>query len=297
MRKISLFLTFLSLVSSVVFAQGDTTVTVFAASSLTDAFTELEAAFEDANPGVDVVVSFAGSSTLAAQLAEGAPTDVFASANPQQMLATMESGRVGETAYLLVRNQLVVALPADNPGRIETLQDLATPGLLIAVAAPEVPVRVYTDEALAVLSQNPDYASDFQDAVMTNVVTEEPNVRSVAAKVALGEVDAGFVYGSDITPELAESVTMLSLPDGVSPTAEYAIAPVADSNQPDLAAAFVAFALSETGQNVLVEWGFLPACEPEITVTTLVDGALEVEATPEASPVDNLALTVQCLTQ
>lgn len=242
-------------------AQGGQTLTVFAAASLTDAFEGIGAAFEAAHPGVQVIFSFGGSSTLAAQLVEGAPADVFASANAKQMLVAREAGRIAVPVRTFARNRLVVIVPADNPAGIETLRDLARSGVLLVLAAPQVPVRDYTDIMLEKLAADPEYGEAYARAVRANVVSEEPDVRHVAAKVALGEADAGVVYQSDVTPDLAPNVQMIAVPDAYNTIARYPIAITDDTSQPELARAFVDYVLSAEGQAALARWGFLPAWE------------------------------------
>ncbi len=239
-------------------AQEQQTLVVFTASSLTDAFTEIKAAFEAENPGVEVLFNFGGSSTLATQLVEGAPADVFASANSAQMEAAVAGGRIAGQPKTFVNNQLVLAVPADNPAGIHSLRDLANPGVLLVVAAPGVPVREYTDTMLERLAADASYGDSYREAVIGNIVSEEDNVRQVAAKVALGEADAGIVYLSDITPDLAQQVMTLPIPDALNTIATYPIALTNDSDHPDTAQAFVDFVLSEAGQDILAKWGFAP---------------------------------------
>ncbi len=259
-------------------AREHSELTVFAAASLTDAFTEIGAAFTAAHPDVDVVFNFGGSSTLAAQLSEGAPADVFASANNKQMQVVVDAERVTSEPQTFARNQLVLIVPADNPAGIESLDDLANPGIKLVVAAPEVPVRVYTDAMLDALAADPAYGADFRDAVVANFVSEEDNVRQVAAKVALGEADAGVVYSSDVTPDIAEDVITLPIADAYNTLATYPIAPIADSANLEQAQVFVDFVLGDEGQDILVKWGLIsvrpaPESTPEATA----------EATPEAT--------------
>jgi molybdate transport system substrate-binding protein len=258
----------------VVFAQGDDSVTVFAAASLTDAFTEIAEAFE-AEYDIPVTLNFAGSTTLVAQLQEGALADVFASANAAQMQNAVDSDLVGvDTVQIFVENQLVLIVPADNPAEIETLQDLAQEGQLIVMASESVPIRVYTDELLALLAEHYNDES-FVESVMANVVSEEENVRQVVARVALGEADAAIVYRTDVTPDMAESLLVIELPMWVeSPIARYPIAPLVDAPNPDGAALFVEYVLSDAGQTILQKWGF---CSPQTE-------AEMVEATPEVTP-------------
>jgi molybdate transport system substrate-binding protein len=240
-------------------ARAQRTLVVFAASSLADAFDEIAAAFEAEHDGVEVLFSFGGSSELAAQIAEGAPADVFASANARQMAAAQDSGRILAEAVTFARNRLALIVPADNPAGIGALSDLALPGLTLVIASDGVPVRDYTESMLERLAADPAFGPSFVDAFRANVASEEPNVRQVAAKVALGEADAGIVYHSDVTPDLRDQVRSLPIPDEFNVVAEYPIAVVADSPSPELAQTFVDFVLSESGQAALDTWGFLPA--------------------------------------
>ncbi|MFW5748758.1 MAG: molybdate ABC transporter substrate-binding protein [Chloroflexota bacterium] len=252
---------------------------VFAAASLTDAYETIADAFEAENPGVNVLFNFGGSSMLAAQLLQGAPTDVFASANPRQMQVAQEGGRIATEPRTFARNRLVLVVPADNPANIESLRDLANPGVNLILAVPEVPVRVYTDTMLERMAADPAYGEAYRAAVLDNLVSEEPNVRQVSAKVALGEADAGVVYLSDVTPDIADDVIVLPVPDAFNTNATYPIAVVSDSRQPELAQAFIDFVLSDAGQDMLVAWGFVSIREPSLpdTVTVPTDGTLLVD--------------------
>lgn len=269
-----------------VFAQTDAstepprTLMVFAASSLADAFTEIGAGFEAENPGVSVIFNFGGSSTLAAQLAEGAPADVFASANHSQMQTAQDAGRITMTPMPFVTNRLVLIVPADNPANIQSLHDLAAPGVKLVLAAPAVPVRGYTDAMLDKLAADADYGADYRAAVLANLVSEEDNVRQVAAKVALGEADAGIVYRSDVTPDLAEDVIALPIPDEVNAIATYPIAVTDDSAEPELARAFIHYVLTDAGQDALVKWGFTSVLPVDCAAA---DATLEAAATAEAA--------------
>jgi len=231
-------------------------LTVFAAASLTDAFNELAKAFQaqpdySQNDRVQVVLNFAGSSQLAAQLIEGVSADVFASANATQMQNVIKSGRIeASSEALFVSNRLAVIVPADNPAGIYALEDLAQPGVKLILAVNGVPVREYTDELVAAM------AADFQEQFYGNLVSEEDNVRLVAAKVALGEADAGIVYTSDVTPDMADRVLQIAIPDAQNVIASYPIAPLVDAPHPELAQRFIDFALSAEGQNILSRWGF-----------------------------------------
>ncbi len=260
-------------------AQDQTTLTVFAASSLTDAFGEIATAFEAAHPDATVVFNFGGSSTLATQLSEGAPADVFASANTKQMGVAQEAGRIAGKVRTFAKNRLVVIVPSDNPAGIQTLHDLAKPGVLLVVAAPGVPVRDYTDTMLKQLAAAPGYGDAYSQAVTANIVSEEENVRQVVAKVSLGEADAGIVYRSDVTPDVADRLVQIAVPDAYNTIATYPIALTNDTAQPELAQAFVDYVLSDAGQDTLVHWGFISIRIPEqpAAISIPTDGALHVE--------------------
>jgi molybdate transport system substrate-binding protein len=207
---------------------GSKSLTVLAAASLTESFTELGKMFETQNPGVKVSFSFAGSQQLAQQLDQGADADVFASASQKYMDAAVQSRRVNkEDVKIFVKNRLVVIFPKDNPAGLKELKDLAKPGLKLDLADKAVPVG--------------QYALDFLD------------------KASLGEVDAGIVYVTDVTVAAAQKIGKLDIPDALNTVATYPIAPISDSKNTDLAKAFVALVLSPDGQAVMAMYGFIPA--------------------------------------
>lgn len=232
---------------------------VFAAASLTEAFTQIGADFQTANPNTGVIFNFAGSQQLAQQLAQGAPADIFASANDRQMEVAIEAGRVGSgIQQIFVRNRLVAITPADNPGAVNTLQELTKPDLKIVLAAEDVPVGGYSRDYLDKATANPNFGSAYKDGVLANVVSYEESVKSVLTKVVLGEADAGIVYSSDITPDQADQVQQIEIPDELNTIATYPIAVVDDTAQPELAQAFINYVLSVDGQAVLGAHGFIP---------------------------------------
>lgn len=234
-------------------------LTIFAAASLTEAFTEIGEAFKAAHPGTEVTFNFTGSQQLAQQLAQGAPADVFASANQLQMEAVVEAGRVvAGNPQVFAHNRLVVIYPKGNPAGLAGLRDLAKPGLKLVLAAKEVPVGGYTIQFLEKASQSSDFGADFMDRVLSNVVSYEENVRAVYNKVALDEADAGIVYATDIPKDNPDAVGKVDIPDKLNVVAEYPIAPVNDSSYPELAGEFVAYLLSPQGQEILAEYGFSP---------------------------------------
>lgn len=230
-------------------------LTVFAAASLTDVFTEIGAAFDAANPGVTITFNFAGSQALRTQIEEGAPADVFASANGKEMDALVTGTFVtADVAQVFLSNKLVVILPADNPAALEKLEDLANPGIKLVLAAEEVPVGKYARQALDLMDAS--FGTGFKDKVLANVVSNEDNVKQVVAKVQLGEADAGIVYISDsiAAPELKS----IEIPTNLNAVAKYPIAPLVKSENADLAAKFIEYVLSFEGQAVLAKWGFAP---------------------------------------
>jgi len=236
------------------------TLTVLAAASLTEAFTELGQTFEAQNPGVTVIFSFAGSQQLTQQLDQGAPADVFASASKKYMEAAVASGRVVKAdAKTFITNRLVLIFPKDNPAGLTELKDLAKAGLKLDLADASVPVGQYSLDFLEKASQDEAFGATFKDQVLKNVVSYENNVKAVVTKVALGETDAGIVYVSDITADVTDQVGRLDIPDALNTIATYPIAAISDSQYPDLAAAFVALVLSPEGQLVLAKYNFIPA--------------------------------------
>lgn len=237
------------------------TLTIFAASSLSDAFTELGQLFEAQHPGVTVQFNFASSSDLATQLVEGAPGDVFASANKKQMDNAAAAARISGEPHNFLTNSLVIIVPADNPAGITSLADLANEGLKLVTALPDVPIRGFTEEMLDKASADPAYGTEFKATVLSHVVSEEANVRQLAAKVSLGEADAGVVYKSDVTPDIADQVQVIEIPDALNVVAVYPIGLVSDSDYPEMAQAFVDLVLSAEGQAVLAQWGFGPRPE------------------------------------
>jgi molybdate transport system substrate-binding protein len=231
------------------------TLMVFAASSLTDAFTEIGKAFEAANPGVTVTLNFAGSGALRTQIEEGAPADVFASASGKEM-DTLVTGNLvtKDVPQIFLTNKLIVIMPVNNPAALEKLEDLAKPGIKLVLAAETVPVGNYARQALD--KMNGSFGIDFKDKVLANVVSNEDNVKQVVAKVQLGEADAGIVYVSDVVA--APELKSIEIPADLNVIAKYPIAPLNKSENADLAAQFTAYVLSADGQAVLQKWGFAP---------------------------------------
>jgi molybdate transport system substrate-binding protein len=220
----------------------DEVVLVFAAASLADAFTELEAAFESRHAGIDVQLNLAGSSSLRAQIVEGAPADVFAAAAPQHVDALPESGVDVTAPAVFARNRMVIAVPVGNPGGVSGLADLARGELLVGLCAAEVPCGGY---AQAVLQAG---------GVDAAVDTAEANVRSLLGKLEAAELDAGIVYASDVAA--SDLVEAVAIDEGINVVADYPIV-MLGSEPSDDAAAFVEFVLGHEGTTILRAHGFL----------------------------------------
>jgi molybdate transport system substrate-binding protein len=233
------------------------TLTVFAAASLTGSFGDIGKAFEAANPGVTVTFNFAGTQALVTQIMQGARADVFASANETYMKNMVSTNLVASGAPKdFVTNLLEVILPPANPANIQTLLDLAKPGLKLDLEDKSVPAGTYTLTILDNLSKDSTYGVDFKTKVLANVVSYETDVKQVVAKVQLGEADAGIVYVTDAIA--APTLKTIAIPTNFNVIATYPIAPIINAPQPQLAAAFVAYVLSPDGQAIMEKWGFTP---------------------------------------
>jgi molybdate transport system substrate-binding protein len=218
-------------------------VTVFAAASLRSAFEEIAERFEDAHPDTTVDLHFAGTSRLAFQVEEGAPADVFASADAVQMDRLVAQGCVAAEPRVFARNELSIVTAPGNPHRMAGLVDFSRTDLRFALCGPGVPGGRYAREALA------------RSGVAVPPSSDEPHVKAVVAKVELGEVDAGIVYRTDVLAA-AERIHAVPIPPQQQVVAAYPIATLAGSRSPEAAQAFVSFVLGDTGRAVLVSEGF-----------------------------------------
>lgn len=258
MKQISItFLIFSSLLLSACArtANASQSLSVYAAASLTDAFTEIGKSFEAEHSEVTVVFNFGGSQNLRTQIEQGAPADVFASANTKEMdILVAQNFVTPNVPQIFLTNQLVVILPRNNPAGITSLEDLSNPGLKLVLAAEEVPAGRYARQVLENL--NSIFGGDYKDRVLANVVSNEDNIRQAVTKVQLGEADASIVYVSDAVavPELQK----IEIPVDVNVLAEYPIAVLAESTNSNLSNDFIAYVLSTEGQTILKKWGFTP---------------------------------------
>ena len=229
-------------------------MTVFAASSLTDAFREVGTAFEAKYPGTTVSFNFAASSALAVQINEGAPADVYASADTNQMKNVSDNGHV-EEPVAFARNTPVVVVPKhDSP--VADFADLAKPGVRLVLAASEVPIGRYARQILMNASGTAGVSSDFSDQVLANLKSNEANVRAVLTKVQLGEADAGIVYKTDVGAA-AGDISTVEIPEQYNVVATYPLAVVKDAKNHEGAVAFVDFVRSDEGQAILAKYGFV----------------------------------------
>lgn len=243
--------------SSAASTDGDQVVTVFAAASLADVFMDIAGQFEAANPGVKVILNFAGSQQLAHQISQGAPVDVFASADRSQMTAAISTGRIGaESSRIFARNRLVVVYPANNPAGLRELSDLSQGGHRLILAAPEVPAGQYALAFLERAALDPSLGQAFKVGLLNNIASYEENVRVVLSKVELGEADAGIVYRSDTYLLGPDDIGQIEIPEHLNVVASYTIAPIGDSNRPQLARRFIDYVLSPSGQDTLDHYGF-----------------------------------------
>jgi molybdate transport system substrate-binding protein len=219
-----------------------TSITVFAAASLTEAFDTLAARFEAEHPNVEVVLSYGGSAGLAQQVVEGAPVDVFASAAESPMRTVADAG-LAVDPVVFATNTLELAVPAGNPAGVTGLDDLANGDLRIALCDPSVPCGAASEELLA------------QEGITAAPDTLESDVKAVLTKVSLGEVDAALVYRTDVQ-SAGDEVEGIEVPGAASVVNRYPIAALAEAVDAETAAAFVAFVTGGAGREHLAEAGF-----------------------------------------
>ncbi|MHB1482775.1 MAG: molybdate ABC transporter substrate-binding protein [Bellilinea sp.] len=238
--------------------QEPVSITVSAAASLTEAFTEIGELFEDVNPEVSIIFNFAGSQELAQQINEGAQVDVFACANKKQMDVVVTANQFPEDGpVVFAQNQLAVIFPSDNPGAIKELADLAKSGLKLVFAGSEVPVGLYSLAFLDNAEASGLFPPEYKQAVLDNIVSYENNVRAILTKVSLGEADGGIVYATDIV-NAKDKIGFLEIPTELNVIATYPILALPNASQLEWGQAFVDFILSDAGQQVMEKYGFSP---------------------------------------
>lgn len=218
-------------------------VLVSAAASLTDAFTDMEAAFEEVYPHTDVVINLGGSSALREQILAGAPVDVFASANAENVAVVETERLTAAPAVIFATNHMEIAVPVGNPGGVVGIADFANPALLLGLCDRAVPCGGLAMQTLA------------RAGVVPDPDTYEPDVRALLTKIEAGELDAGIVYATDVTAR-SGTVVGVEIPEDLNTIAEYPIVVLTGGDNVDGGAAFVAFVLSDTGRAILVDHGF-----------------------------------------
>lgn len=232
-------------------------LTVYAASSLKGVLDKTKAAYEEAVPGTTLTIATGSSATLETQIEQGAPADVFLSADTKNPQKLVDGGFAAGDLVPFAGNLLTVVVPADNPGALKSPADLAKPGLKIIAAGDDVPITKYATQLVANLAKEPGYPSDFAAAYAANVVSKEDNVRALLAKIELGEGDAGIVYVTDA--KASGKVVTIAVPDSANVPATYAGVVVKSSAKGAVAAAFLDWLAGPDGQAILAGFGFLPA--------------------------------------
>jgi len=260
MRRSLLCLTLAALLAAGTIAAPATaqqnSITVYAAASLTEAYNAAGPAFTK-KTGTAVTFSFGGSDTLATQIKQGAPADVFASANLAQMKVVSDAGLVGSAPKTFAKNRLVLISPKSGTLKFASPADLAKPGTKVVLAAATVPVGGYARATFGKLSGTAGYPADFPAAVEKNVVSNELDVKAVVTKISIGEGDAGVVYSTDVTSTVAPKLDVLPFPSAVAPDIEYPIAALKAAPNPKGAQAFVDYVTSPEGQAFLKARGFV----------------------------------------
>ncbi len=242
------------LLSSLAVTASAAELSVLAASSLCDSLQEIAQAYQKKYPDDSVLFNFAGSQTLATQIEQGVPADLFISAN-RSVMERLEQQRLASAPQQLVGNRLILAAQPELAASLQSISDLARPGLLLAVGNPQVPVGHYTRQLFQRLAEDPAYGRELVEKISRNIVSEESKVKAIIAKLQLGEVDAGLVYQSDLTAPGCEKLLAIPLPEGLSPLAHYPVALVT-GGQP-AGQRFLDFLLSPAAQKIFARHGFL----------------------------------------
>jgi len=225
---------------------GSDTLTILAASSLTDAFNDLAEVYEQEHEGVEVRLTYDSSSTLAEQVIQGAPADILATADEGTMQGVVDEGLTASDPVVFARNMLILVTPADNPAGIESIEDLNNPDVDYAVCVPDAPCGIASEKVLGIVN------------VTSDPVTEEANVRDTLTKVTAGEVDAGLVYVSD-AQAAGDDVQTIEVPEASQAINADVIAPLDEAADAELAQDWVDLVTSDEGQQALEGYGFLPA--------------------------------------
>jgi molybdate transport system substrate-binding protein len=229
-------------------------LTIYAAASLKAALEAARTAYEGVAPGTTLTLSTDSSSTLAAQIEQGAPADVFLSADTTQPARLVEGGFARGDAVVFATNTLAIVVPSENPGGIRTPADVARPGVRIVAAGDEVPITRYAEELVMNLADEAGYPADFAATYAANIASREDNVKAIVAKIELGEGDAGIVYVTDA--KASTTVKAIDVPDTANVAATYSGIVVDASTNPAAAKAFLDWFAGPEGQSILTGFGF-----------------------------------------
>jgi molybdate transport system substrate-binding protein len=234
-------------------------LTIFAAASLKDVLDDVTATYAGAQPDVTVTVSTDSSATLRTQIEQGAPADVFLSADTKNPQTLVDGGLTTGAASPFASNTLTVIVPTANPAGITSPMDLGLPGVKIIAAGDDVPITRYATEAVGKLAGLEGYPTDFAAAYAANVVSREDNVGAIVAKIELGEGDAGIVYATDATA--VDAVARITIPEAGNAVTTYAGVILKPSRHVDAAQAFLDWLIGAGGQAILARHGFLPPAQ------------------------------------
>ena len=239
-------------------SQESDQLTVFCGAGLTGAFSEIGQLYENSSE-LAVNFNFDGVPALRAQIEQGAYADVLVSANLKHMNALKAESYIdNNTVEIFAKNKVAVIVPNDNPANISNLTDLAKPGIKILIGTKDLPAGDYALQVLDKLANDSRYGASYKDAVMANVVSEETTVNRIVSKVALGEVDAGFAFISDVSPDMVGKVARIAVPDEFNVVGEFPIGILKQSGHPKEAQSFMDLVMSEEGQAILNKYGFIP---------------------------------------
>jgi molybdate transport system substrate-binding protein len=265
MKKIAIVLLSVLILFSVVGCTTDdtsgsseevVTLSVYAGGCLTEAFTEIAEAYEEENPEVTVELTFANCEVLATQIQEGAVVDVFASSDAKFMDDLIENGYI-DTTETYAGNELAIIVNSESSEKIQSIEDLAADDVSLAIGDTTIAVGKHSETILTTFTEEGTYGDTFYDDVMANVVSSDLNVKDIVSKVELGEVDAGIVFLSDYVSADQDKVELVEIEDENNIFAEFPIATLTDSENPEVAQSFVDYVLSESGQSILSEYGFV----------------------------------------
>jgi molybdate transport system substrate-binding protein len=231
-------------------------LTIYAAASLKGALDKAKAAYQGANPGTTLTISTDSSSALETQIEQGAPADVFLSADTSNPKKLADKGLAEGAPVTFATNTLTIVVPTGNPAGIKTPADLARPGIKVIAAGDAVPITKYATQLVANLAALPGYPANFASAYSDNVVSREDNVKALIAKIELGEGDAGIVYVTDA--KASTKVDIVQVPEAANVPATYAGVVVTGSPNPTAAKAFLDWFAGSEGEAILAGFGFLP---------------------------------------